>query len=259
MYDRAGQQARTLLRRMIGRNVRLALAPPDQVLLKRYFEQCAGIANPSITPLTTEEQRWVTTNLEYNPSWQESWRAHEVTAGRPVSWRMNAASRSSFSTRPAMQRSIMVAVRRASWTAVSGLLIYAVLWLGGRASLPPTYYLASISEYEIFLDQQSRSTGSEAITAFSEAAKALLLSGKNTLGLFPYFDRVYVDRAARHLEDAYNASSDPFQRAEFAFFRAKASLMRDDPENAIQWLRKAEEQQVIDYRMESRAILEVLE
>ena len=60
------------------------------------------------------------------------------------------------------------------------------------------------------------------------------------------------------LESAFEGTSDPFQRAEAAFFLAKAHLMKADTEQAQQWLNQALEQQVADYRDEATALLNQL-
>ncbi len=260
MYEEANRTNRFEQARSIGINVLLAIAPPDEELLNRHFDACTGRALPSAASLTPAEQKWVTTNLENNPSWQKCWRKREDVVGRSVAWEPHESIRPTFARRRVVDRTSLFspAAGKTSVAALVAIILYVTLWLGGRALLPQTYHWASLAGYEALLDQQSRSTKTAAQSAFSEAATELLTAHKSTLGLFPHYDRTQVNYAMQHLEEAYDASSDPFQRAEIAFFRAKTALMIDDVSSALTWLEQVELQQVADYRTETQRLLQQL-
>ena len=93
---------------------------------------------------------------------------------------------------------------------------------------------------------------------FAEAARALLAAPQSTLGLFPRYDEARVAQALRHLHAAYDATLDPFQRAEIAFFLAKAYLMQQDVAPARGWLEQVQAQQVADYQAETARLLHAL-
>jgi FimV-like protein len=61
------------------------------------------------------------------------------------------------------------------------------------------------------------------------------------------------------LNNAFNGTTDPFQRTESAFFLAKAHLMKADVDSARHWLGQVLEQQVADYRDEATQLLNRLD
>lgn len=245
--------------RVIASNVRLALGPPDVDLIDLYFERCTRAVEPGSRPLSRSEVEWILVNLEHNSAWQIRWKERETSLGRLVPWDVRSCSASDSSRGPHIRRSVASVARKSIQVTAITVVVYASIWAAGRALLPSTHHLASIMDYEVFLEQQSRSISGEAANSFSKAATALLAAEGTIAGLFPHFDKSHVDAAAGHLEDAIISSSDPFQRAEFAFFLAKACLMRGDVAQAERWLTVVSSQHVIDYRAEADAIREGLQ
>ena len=226
-------------------HLRLATEPPDPDLLRRYWHESTG--SPKGTLLTEAEKRWVTTNIELNPAWQDAWsKVHNVTdLGKSTP----AADRPPFSHKK----------RLVFKTLGSAALLYGLLWVGGRALLPETHALASTEAFENHLDRQTRSTSTEAQTRFAAAARSLLTADESTLGLFPRYDQERAQEAIENLNQAFAISSDPFERAEIAFFLGKAHLMRSNIDSARFWLKRVEVQQVTDYRSEAADLLEQIE
>jgi hypothetical protein len=262
----------------IDQYLRLAHAPPDEVLLRRYFTACEGKKNAS--SLTGAERRWATVNLEANPVWQHAWAELEKEAGKAVDWQFHALSpkRSAViltagkdSRATVLLQSLSAFVERfrffqPQWAfryAIAAALVFAVLygslWLAGKQILPRTYELASVDAYHEVLSVEIRGESSAATREFSSGAAALLAAHRDWLGLFPHFDQAQADTAIAHFHRAFEAANDPFQRAEIAFFLAKAYLMKTDFDHAKQWLEKTLAQNVADYREEARLLLEKLQ
>ena len=259
MAERTHHETDDVRGERINNFVRLAIKPPEENLLRVHFEACSDHLeacsdhlNASSTPLSTAQQRWVMTNLEANPAWQNSWRNFEKSLGRTVSWN------SSGSLRYGHPRARFSTHRRAAASILVGALVYGALWFGGRATLPKTYVWASLEGYETHLDQEARGSGTESQSAFASAAEALVATQISTFGLFPQYDQSRVSRAAQYLEVAYTATSDPFQRAEIAFFLAKTSLMKNDVPIALEWLERVQAQNVADYRADSQLLLDAI-
>ncbi len=240
--------------------VALALAAPDEALLRRYFAECAGSQPEPSVSLTEAERRWVVVNLEANSGWQAAWRRLEEEAGRavarprqplpPIPPRTPARA-------PHRRERRRGAVRTALTGAVALVGIYGVLWTTGRVMQPATYQMASVQGYEAVLREQARSAESD-LGERAQGVNALLAAPRHTLGLFPRYDAEQAQRAATHLEEAFSATPDSFQRSEIAFFLAKAYLMQDDVPNARRWLEQGLAQQVADYREETIRLLETL-
>lgn len=248
--------------------LRLAKAPPDEALLRRYFSTCAG--KEVISPLTAAERRWVTVNLDANPSWQQKWVELEEKNGKPVSWQLHARSaepavKSKSSHRMRWWAEFFEifqpqpAFRYAITAALVGAVLYGTLWLGGRLLLPQTYALASVDDYKEVLRVEVRGASSAATREFSAGAASLLAAPRHWLGLFAHYDPARVDTAMAHFHRAFGAANGPFQRAEIAFFLAKAHLMKDDAGHAKPWLEQTLAQNVAEYRDEAKALLEKLE
>ena len=242
--------------------LRLAASAPDEDLLRRFFTACAGIEPATGDPLTTAQRRWVTTNLAANPVWQESWRRLEEEFGRAVAW-PPAPPPPAAGVRDRPPSRGLLSGRGLGRHLVTGLLglvlLYGVLWTVGRLSVPDTYTLAAVTDYKNALRTSARSADVEAASDFSTGAVALLAAPRTTLGLFPHYDRAQTERARTHLRRAFNQTSDPFQRAEIAFFLAKAALMQDDRPAARTWLEQVRIQNVADYRDEAAALLQQLD
>ena len=229
----------------IDSHVRLAAEPPDQELLRRYFQESDGATDTD--RLTEAEKRWVATNIELNPTWQKAWSTIVEASSRKTS-HFRRDHRSSHRRKRLLMASLAGAIS-----------LYGVLWIGGRAFLPDTYPLASIKEHENHLDRQTRSTVTESQTRFAAASRAMLTANESTFGLFPGYDREKTRQAIKDLTRAFEMSSDPFERAEVAFFLAKAHLMESDALSARIWLQRVEAQQVADYRAEAAELLAELE
>lgn len=248
--------------------LRLAHAPPDEALLRRYFAACEREKNE--LPLTETERRWVTVNLEANPIWQEKWKALEEELGQPVEWRLHAlfpepAVKSQpfrgprWLVAPFRLRQPQWAFRYAFTAAMALIAVYGMLWLFGRLTLSENYALASVTDYREVLSGESRGRHSTAIGEFSTGAAALLAASRDWLGLFPHYNRAQADTAIVHFQRAFEAANDPFQRAEIAFFLAKACLMKTDLDHAKHWLEQTLAQNVADYREEAKLLLERLQ
>jgi hypothetical protein len=252
----------------INQYLRLAHAPPDEALLRRYFTACEGKKNAS--SLTGAERRWVTVNLEANPVWQHAWAELEKEAGKAVDWRFHALYPEAQvkwkllqSLRSWMGRFQFSPPQWALRYAIAAALVFAVLygslWLAGKQMLPRTYELASVDAYHEVLNVEIRGEGSAATREFSAGAAALRAARRDWLGLFPHYDQAQADTAIAHFHRAFEAANEPFQRAEFAFFLAKAYLMKTDLDHAKQWLEQTLAQNVADYREETRLLLEKLQ
>jgi len=249
----------------IAQYLRLAHAPPDEALLRRYFTACEGKKDAS--SLTGADRRWVTVNLEANPAWQHAWAKLEKEAGKAVDWQFHALSpeapakwKTLQSLRSWMERFQFSPSQWAFRYAIAAGLVFAVLygslWLVGKLMLPRTYALASVDAYHEVLSVEIRGESPAATREFSAGAAALLAASSDWLGLFPHYDKAQADTAIAHFHRAFAAASDPFQRAEIAFFLAKACLMKTDSDHAKQWLEKTLAQNVADYRKEATDLLQ---
>ena len=244
--------------------LRLAMAAPDEALLRRHFAGCAG--QPASAPLTDVERRWVVTNLQANASWQEHWQGLEAELGRPVSWVRKAMPdmpKTVAQDRPSVKQAWRSRLLTAQCLAPAAVLLvvflYGVLWLTGRLLLPPTYALTSLTDYQEALTETVRSSQTDTRSDFARGAEALLAAPQSTIGLFPHHDRGQAERALTHLRRAFEQVQDPFERAEMAFFLAKASLMKDDVSSARHWLEQVLAQNVADYREDAATLLRQLE
>lgn len=253
--------------RRIDQFLRLAQEPPDEPLLRRYFLKCSG--NEVLPPLTDAERRWVTANMEANLSWGQFWEKLEEESGQVVNWRKEAL----FPELPARQKSgtknypgtadyrasfVSTAWRYAAAAVILLFALYGALWFAGRAVLPETYQLASLDGYEEKLTGQIRSK-TTAEDEYSKGIAALLSAQESTLGLFPRFNQANITEAIAHLTQGYDSATDPFRRAEIAFFLGKAYLMKADRANAKYWFEEALAQNVADYRVEAAELIKKLE
>jgi len=248
--------------------LRLAHAPPDEALLRHYFAACER--EKTELPLTEAERRWVSVNLEANPVWQHAWAELEKEAGKAVDWRFHALYPEAQvkwkllqSLRALVDRLHFYQPQWALRYAIAAALVFAVLygslWLAGKQMLPRTYELASVDAYHEVLNVQIRGEGSAATREFSAGAAALRAARRDWLGLFPHYDEAQADTAIVHFHRAFEAANEPFQRAEIAFFLAKAYLMKTDLDHAKQWLEQTLAQNVADYREEAKLLLERLQ
>lgn len=252
----------------IDQYLRLAQAPPDKALLRRYFTACDS--GKSDSSLADAERRWVTVNLEANFEWQHAWAELEKEAGKAVDWRFHALYPKTPAKRKSLQnlRSVVErfplsqpqwAFRYAIAAALACIVLYGTLWLGGRLMLPQTHALASVDAYHEALSLETRGESSAFTDEFSAGAAALLAASRDWLGLFPHYNLAHVDTAIVYFLRAFDATNDPFQRAETAFFLAKAYLMKADTDHAKQWLEQTLAQNVTDYREEATLLLEKLQ
>jgi len=265
-------------RAQIDQYLRLALASPDEDLLRRYFNECLGHGQKPEETLTTAERRWVHVNLEANPRWQESWRRLEEEVGHgvgmidpesPVSTRLDYADvQSKGNSLLKLLRSIQPITLPQLAVAIFAVLIalYGLFWLASRAALPETYYLASLDAKEEELSQSVRRLNQRSLgevpvvqNEFAQGAKALLEAPQHTLWLFPRYDHAQVDSAITHLERAFEATQESFQRAEIAFFLAKAYLMQENVPAARDALNNVLAQNAADYRDDAEELLRRLD
>jgi len=250
----------------INQFLRLALAPPDEALLRRYFAACESDGIES--PLTDAERRWATVNLDANSSWQQKWRELEKEFGKPVDWRVytlfprpTAKHQPRFNWRAVGE---FFDLWQPAWAfrfaaaAIIFAALYGTLWVAGKARLSETYQLASIAEYQDELAAGIRGESSVSSREFSTGAAALLAAPQDWLGLFPHYDLAQANEAIKNFLAAFQNARDAFQRAEIAFFLAKAYLMQDEVSRAKHWLEQALAQNVADYREEASAMLQKL-
>ena len=148
-------------------------------------------------------------------------------------------------------------VRYSMAAAVLLAALYGGLWYVGNTSLPRTYEAASIVGFEDALNNSTRSAGGE-VTAFFTGMRAVKDAHQTTFGLFPHYDQAQAEIAIKNLTAAFQASKKPVERAEIAFFLAKAHLMKEDVQNAKRWLVAAHLQNVANYREDCEALLKVL-
>jgi hypothetical protein len=238
----------------------LAISNPDEDLLQNHFDACSGRSYLASAALTESQQEWVVSNLDANPSWQHSWKRRELRLGQAVSWMPQAQFPLQAAKASVVDRQLIFApaLRRTTAAVLSGIVLYGVLWIGGYAVLPETYQWGSIAGHEELLGNEARNIGLDTESSFARAADNLLAAQQTTLGLFPHYDHVLVLGAVQYLDAAYRLTSDPFQRAEIAFFQAKAFLMLDDVSNAKEWLERVRAQRVPDYRADSELLLRAL-
>lgn len=246
--------------------LRLALEEPDLILLRAYFE--AVQAGVPMQALSESEERWVVTNLNFNPPWQEAWGSLEDEVGQTVPWpmlRVDGTPEPPKKTPPPeapparKSRLTFLRRRRTLWMAAAVVVLYGVLWQGGRQLTGDTFEAASLQGQEASLLSAVRSSERRGDTAFIEGATALLDAPTSVLGLFPRYSQERATTAARELERAFLALTDPFQRAETAFYIAKAHLMLGDPDTARRWLQTADEQGVVDFQDDIARVLSALE
>ncbi|MBC6950576.1 hypothetical protein DWB58_21835, partial [candidate division KSB1 bacterium] len=219
--------------------------------------------------LTEAERRWVTVNLDANPSWRQKWQALEEELGKSVDWRAQALFPEPVVKPPSSLRAGAIGeifnLLQPSWpfrfavAAMIVLALYGTLWLIGRATLAETHQLASIAQYQDDLAAKIRGASTAASRDFSGGAAALLAAPKDWLGLFPRYDLAKIDEAMTHFQSAFENAPDPFQRAEIAFFLAKACLMKNDARQSKHWLNQVLAQNVVDYREEAKALLQKLQ
>lgn len=247
----------------IDKMLRLANAPVDEELLRRYFDLCLGKEIES--RLKDAERRWITVNLRSNPSWREKWKALEDQLGKSVDWQHLAFYHRNL-TKPKAETDDAVtwlATLQSRWAfglaavAVVLVVLYGSLWLVGRWRLPETYKWASVEEFRDLLQVRVRGESAEAV--FSAGVESMLAAKQDWFGLFPHYDRERVESAVADFGRAFEDTSDPFQRAEIAFFLAKAYLMKEDETNARRWLNITLAQNVADYRQETIALLAKLD
>jgi tetratricopeptide (TPR) repeat protein len=232
--------------------LRLALAAPDMVLLRRYFSERAD-AEAASEPLTDAERHWVTTNLGNNPPWHEAWQELEADYGKSVAWTpalMPTASKTTEAQEPSRR-----VVRWLVAAAIAVFVLYGMLWAVGRLALPATHTLASVSAYQDVLRETTRGNSTGARSRFAQGGEALLAAHRSTFGVFPHYDDAYVQEALTHLHRAFERTHDPFQQAEITFFLAKAYLMQGDVATARFWLEQTLAQNVADYREDATTLL----
>jgi hypothetical protein len=138
------------------------------------------------------------------------------------------------------------------------LVLYGVLWMTGRATMPDTYALASLEGFEEVVDAYAAEVRAGSLDDHALGFEALQRATRRPLGLFPHYDVASVQRAVRSLTRAYEGTPDPAQRAELAFFLAKAHLMKGDVPAAQSWLETVRILKTTAYRTEAEALLERL-
>ena len=247
--------------------LQLAKTPPDESLLRRFFSACAGEEIES--PLTKNERRWVSLNMEANPSWQEKWTELENQFGESVDWKAEAWTPPEHIDIPKPQRQrrtfaelfdVFVpvpALRFAAAAAPVIIVLYGGLRVIGTTTLSESYHLASISDYENVLSESVR--GELSTSEFSAGVRELLAAHSDWFGLFPHYDLTRIDNAIPQLRIAFQDTEDEFQRTEIAFFLAKAYLMKEDAKSAKKWLNEVLAQNVADYREDAAELLKKLD
>ncbi len=134
-----------------------------------------------------------------------------------------------------------------------------VVYSSYRLSLPPYYELAVLRDWE----QKSLATATRGEPGLADdytlAAQALLAAPRKRWGLVPYFDHQQVRLAMTHLQRAFDHSSDAMARNKYAYFLAKAHLMRGEADPAKAWLRRVLASEAAAYQREAKELLQRME
>jgi hypothetical protein len=235
---------------------------PDEALLRSYFLECIGKEQELTTPLNDSQRRWVAVNVDGNPNWTRVWQRLEREFGRTVDCRFKVPlpestfeSKSVKGIRTFLQNSIIYfsdsRFRILRYALAPGILVilYLILRWFGQLNLPESNVWASIEAYQqnLEINMQTRRHTSVVQSGLAQGSQALLAARRSWLGLFPRYDRAQVNNAVTHLEPAFKAAKDEFQKAEIAFLVGKAYLMLDDKTTACKWFEKADSENVRDY------------
>lgn len=255
--------------------LRWAEAPPDADLLRRYFNECAGLSIEQEDKLQRGERLWVKENLMGNPSWQESWKGLEEGLGKRVNQGdlpslplldqvpappVKSATSNFLASLFASLRGISVSPPFSPLRLVPAsivlLALYGSLWLAGLAVQPQSHSLAAVADYKEELTDRRRNVTE--VSDFTLGATALLSASESTFGLFPRYDEAIVDTAIVHLKRVFEESTSNL-RAKAAFFLAKAYLMQDDIPQARAMLQEVLNQNVTDFRTDAEDLMQKLE
>ena len=246
----------------IDRLLRLAQQPPDDQLLRRFFQACKDHVEEH--GFNHNEYRWLAINLKSNPLWQEKWRKLEQEAGIQVDWNTLSPPKvrqpeqeNHFRWRLDIPR-LAPSFRFAAGLALVLLVSYGALRVVSELQTPPTYELASLDDFRTDFSNRRRSAGMIGKSDFESALRLLFNAKRDWLGLWPRYDATRVNSAIALLRAEFDKTDEPFKRAEIAFLLSKAYLMTNQIEEARTWLELVLDQNVADYRQEAQHLLEQL-
>jgi len=243
----------------IDRLLKLAQQPPDDELLRRFFQ--ASKARAEEHGFDENEYRWLSVNLNSNPLWQEKWRELEQEAGIQVDWNTLSPPKvrqpeqeNHFRWRFDIPR-LVPAFRFAAGLALVLLISYGGLRVVSELRTPATYELASLDDYRADFSDLRRAAGLVGESDFESALQLLFNAKRDWLGLWPRYDAARVNSAIALLRAEFDKTDEPFMRAEIAFLLGKAYLMTNHIEEARTWLEAVLDQNVADYRREAQHLL----
>ncbi len=134
--------------------------------------------------------------------------------------------------------------RKQTYRIILALAASLVVWIavmqGYKASLPPYYEQAKLSESDLKeLSVGYRGHFMHDSSSFTLASKGLARAHKKGLwGFKPYFDSTQVSLAVDYFTQAYTEETDPIKQNRIAYFIAKAYLMLQDKTQACHWLNR---------------------
>jgi len=196
---------------------------PDDTSLETMIR--VAFQRPDRSRSSAPDRRWVEVNEALNPIWKEA----APTAGRRVRY---------------AQLAVAIVCAATSFATI-------------RLESGDMSNLASIVAYEPDISGRYRDGGGGPQSDLAVGASLLVAASKRSwAGSHP--DDQLIDVASRYLEAAYFGTTDPFQRAEASFFRAKAAFMVGETNVATRWLRTCLEQRVEDYNEDARELLEAI-
>jgi hypothetical protein len=200
----------------------LAMSEPDQELLYRYAKS-RSTAPSRDNALTPAELKWVETNLSCNPLWQDAWPAVRASEGNG---RFGGARR----------------------TLVGTLLVFSMVTMAWMNTL-----------YDADLSGQSRIDHVlRDVAGASRALEAEIVPGTVEIVLNGGWNLSFagslreVEDLLQQLEVRFNATADPFQRGEIAYWLASLNETTGHFSAASHWYTASLESRSTEYRDAAR-------
>ncbi len=187
--------------------LQLATSTPDDSLLRKYLEFLEGSESRRIA-LSSAEVRWIETNLEVNPLWQDHWRQ----------------VRASASTRSAARHLRRVAV------AASVLVLASLSWVD---AIHDADVVVPKEMEAMVVESPPTLRGSVSVTKVLD--RDYILSGAWRLA--PIIRFTGREELLSELEVAYTVSEDPFEKADVAYKIGVVHEAAGERHEALEWYR----------------------
>jgi hypothetical protein len=219
---------------------------------RQLSEMLRLMCRSAIRGETSVDRRWHEVNTRYNPLWSHRLARSENVGVHDIDSPVFASVSPQEITSDELGRS---AIARYCATIVCAAFLGAAFVFGSELRALES---ASVAAYAEDLTSRFRDGGTVSSPGFSRGISALFEArGRGWASLRP--SSASLELAVRELEVSFKSTSDPFLRAEVAFFLGKAHLMLHDRASAAAWLRTGIAQRVEDYQAESYAMLRSLD